>query len=133
MELESVYNQIKNDYFPRWDCNNEWQLKFVDDLHGAQASCSSELKTITLVKDCFIHQSAFKINQLKVILIHEISHTTTRGFHGEEWITQMEKTAERADQLGEIELAQFIREEVDRYVMRNKIDKHKGTILGKTK
>ena len=115
MEFESVYKQIKNDYFPRWDCDNEWQLKFVDDLHGAQASCSSELKTITLVKDYFIHPSASKINQLKVILIHEISHTTTRGFHGEEWITQMEKTADRADQLGEIELAQFIREEVDRY------------------
>ena len=40
----------------------------------------------------------------------------------------MEKTAERADQLGEIELGQFIREEVDRYVMRNKIDKYKGTL-----
>jgi hypothetical protein len=64
----------------------------------------------------------------KVILIHEISHTRTRGFHGEEWITQMEKTADRADQLGEIELAQFIREEVDRYVMRNKIDRYKGIL-----
>ena len=74
MEFESVYKQIKNDYFPRWDCNNEWQLKFVDDLHGAQASCSSELKTITLVNDYFIHPSASKINELKVILIHEI-HT----------------------------------------------------------
>jgi len=133
MEFESVYKQIKNDYFPRWDCDNEWQLKFVDDLYGAQASCSSELKTITLVKDYFIHPSASKINQLKVILIHEISHTTTRGFHGEEWITQMEETAERADQLGEIELAQFIREEIDRYVMRNKIDRYKGTILGETR
>ena len=39
MEFESVYKKIKSDYFPRWDCNNEWQLKFVDDLHGAQSSC----------------------------------------------------------------------------------------------
>jgi len=28
------------------------------------------------------------------------------------------------DQLGEIELAQFIREEIDRYVMRNKLKGH---------
>ena len=95
---------------------------------GLNLVVGTGLKTITLLKDYFIHPSASKINQLKVILIHEISHTTTRGFHGEEWIAQMKKTAERADQLGEIELAQFIREEVDRYVMRNKVDRYKGIL-----
>ena len=129
MDFESVYDQIKNDYFPSWDCNNEWQLKVSDDLYGAQAVCDRESKTITLAKDYFLHPSASQVNHLKVIIVHEISHTTTTtGFHEEEWIARMEKAAERAAQLGDIELAQFIKEEVDRYVVRNEGSKY---VLGK--
>jgi hypothetical protein len=131
MDFESIFEQIKKDYFPTWDCKNEWQLTVGEDLYGAQAICNSASKTITLLKDYFIQPDAPKINQLKVVLIHEISHTTTTtGFHEEEWITQMKQVAEMADELGDIELAQLVREEVDRYVNRKENDRY---LLGKAR
>ena len=120
MDVGSVYIQIKRDYFPRWDSNNEWKLRIVDDLYGAQSGCNTESKTITLVRDCSIHPGDPKIAHLKVILIHEISHATARGFHDAEWITEMEKASERAAHLGDMELARLIKEEVNRYIIRKK-------------
>jgi hypothetical protein len=48
------------------------------------------------------------------LLIHEICHAVTRGFHGQEWQRRMEKAAETAVELGRTRLASLLREEVVR-------------------
>jgi hypothetical protein len=75
MEIESVYEQIRKDYFPRWDRKHEWRIQVVEDLHGAIGFCYDESKTISIVKGSWVSHSPGL--DIKLILIHEIAHANT--------------------------------------------------------
>jgi len=52
---------------------------------------------------------------LPVLLIHEIAHAVTDSAHGKKWRIRMEKAAEKARNVGELDIANLIYEELAGY------------------
>lgn len=105
--MKRHFHEIKRLFFPRWDRNNEWKLR-ATSARKCQGHCDRERKVIELVAR---HSDPDDQDHL---LIHEICHAVTRGFHGRQWQRRMEKAAETADELGRTRLASLLREEVVR-------------------
>ena len=105
--MKRHFHEIKRLYFPRWDRKNEWKLRTTSErkCHG---HCDRERKVIEIVAR---HSDPDDQDHL---LIHEICHAVTKGFHGRGWQCRMEMAAERADELGRTRLSKLIREEVVR-------------------
>lgn len=105
--MKQHFHEIKRLFFPRWDRQNEWKLR-TTSARKCQGHCDRERKVIEIVAR---HSDPDDQDHL---LIHEICHAVTRGFHGRAWQRRMEKAAERADELGRTRLASLLREEVVR-------------------
>ena len=78
----------------------------TNDLHGSSGRCDSEMKKIRIgSKPCDLH----------ILLIHEIAHAVTSGDHGRKWQARMELAATHAETIGNMEVAEMIRKELEVY------------------
>lgn len=105
--MKRHFHEIKRLFFPRWDRQNEWKLRMTS-ARKCQGHCDRERKVIEIVA------RHIDPDDQDHLLIHEICHAVTKGFHGREWQCRMEMAAERADELGRTRLSKLIREEVVR-------------------
>lgn len=105
--MKRHFHEIKRLFFPRWDRHNEWKVR-TTSARKCHGHCDRERKVIEIVA----RQS--DLDDQDHLLIHEICHAVTRGFHGREWQRRMEKAAETAYELGRTRLASLLREEVVR-------------------
>lgn len=105
--MKRHFHEIKRLFFPRWDRQSVWRLR-TTSTRKCQGHCDRERKVIEIVA------RHIDPDDQDHLLIHEICHAVTKGFHGREWQSRMEKAAERADELGRTRLAKLLREEVVR-------------------
>ena len=99
---ESV-EYVRQTFFPRWDRKRRWQIVEVDDLDGSQGRCVREVKTISIVRGMTAG------DDLLVLLIHEIGHAVSNGYHARLWLLRMEKAAEVGDGKGLAAIASLLR------------------------
>jgi len=106
--FQDLFQNIRNDFFPRWDKDNIWRLNF-DPYLPAIARCMNKEKVI-------IFQSIREPNEeFDQLLIHEIAHAVTNDRHGKKWQNRFLNAAKKAESLGRKSLAKSIREEVKLY------------------
>ena len=106
--LKDIVENIRRTYFPRWDKLQQWCVKKV---HGFPSfgNCDQENKTISL-------QPNLNNKLLEELLIHEICHAVTNGNHGKKWKDRMLKASKVAKQIGQMDLSNELKEDVERYV-----------------
>src|SRR5262245_17872383 len=104
----AAWEQVRRDYFPRWDPEGEWRLSLraVGKIHGL---CEPEKKTVTV---CVIHDDP---DHRDCLLIHEICHVWGGGKHALGWQRRMTAAASRAQKLGRPQLAKLLEDEVKMY------------------
>lgn len=92
MTIHQRFQQLKEQFFPRWDRQNQWRISTRSKrrVHG---HCDVDRRVIEIV----IHHS--DPDERDRLLIHEICHAVARGSHGKEWQGRMEKAAKQADEL----------------------------------
>lgn len=105
--MKRHFHEIKRHFFPRWDRQNVWRVR-TTSTRKCQGYCDRKRKVIEVVA---WHSDPDDRDHL---LIHEICHAVTKGYHGRQWQRRMEKAAETADELGRTRLSKLIREEVVR-------------------
>ncbi len=112
MTLHQHFQQIKQQFFPRWDRRNEWRISTRSrrKVHG---HCDPERQIIEIVA------KHYDPDERDRLLIHEICHAVASGGHGKAWQSRMEIAAKRADELGRHRLAELLREEIVDYRERS--------------
>lgn len=112
--LDNIFYEIKTKYFPRWDLGNQWKASgaLLDQgkYPGYAGLCDHETKTIFVNPPPDTDE-----DHIRCLLIHEISHAVTDGYHGKKWEVRFLKAADIAEKLGQITTAQIIRHEVKVY------------------
>lgn len=115
--LLNTFNEVKKLYFPRWDIRNEWKVVGQVEVSSQLGLCDLETKTI-YINPGWIEKGG---DDLIYLIAHEISHFVSPT-HGKKWQTRFLKVADTADKLGQVNLANKIRAEVDELEMcRNTI------------
>ncbi len=111
MNLESVYRDIRNLYFPRWDVDEHWIARFgsPEQRRYHTGYCDTKDKTLYFDRDAV---NAMMNDGFRAFVIHEICHDVGAAFHNRRWADRMEQAACRADRLGESEVAEILRSDV---------------------
>jgi hypothetical protein len=117
--MEQSWQQVRQEFFPRWDREKRWRLSFRGiRLNGCHGCCDDRTRTIRIG---MLSDDPEKRSRL---LIHEICHAIYPG-HGRPWQRRLAKAAQRAAQLGRERLADLIRQEIEGY--RQSIQDGEGT------
>lgn len=102
-EFQDMFEQIKREFFPKWDRKGEWKTEWVSDINGALGKCDIATKTILMTYPC------------RKMFIHEICHAVADGGHTKRWSNRLLKAAKRADELGYTELGKSLFDEHQLY------------------
>lgn len=115
--LERNFRYVKKTFFPEWDQQNEWEIRFVDNLQtqdasdnrvGSDAECHAEKKQI------WIGVIPKRDRVLHLLIIHEINHVFCPG-HGKDWADRMKQAQEKAEKLGLSRLSSVLKTELKIY------------------
>ena len=85
-----------------------WRVVQARDLDGAQGRCDPDTNTISIL-------SGLSGDNLTALLIHEICHAVTHGYHGQRWQQRMQRAAQDADDRGMTAIADLLRKEIAGY------------------
>ena len=108
-KLVKIFNEIRSCYFPCWDKKGEWKIIVKDDeIPSIRGRCIHETKTI-LVRPSMLEESN---NELRTVICHEICHACAALYHGKIWQARYLKVASKAEDIGQLALADSIRYEV---------------------
>lgn len=88
---DALFEFIRTTYFPRWDRAHEWTTEWGNAGHDCKKK-----KIVTKNGD-------------RESMIHEICHVITSLSHGKRWQARMEQAAQKAESIGNAELAKGIR------------------------
>ncbi len=120
--LHKAYEHVRKTFFPEWDREHEWRiLECPEELgklggRGVDGVCDEQAKIIKISMARLTEDP----DDLHELLIHEICHCNARG-HGEDWQDAMLAKAKIADKLGQEELAERIRKDIDASVILERI------------
>ncbi len=106
--LQKEFNQIRQTFFPSWDRNREWGIVEKMGPYSPHGYLDGKAKVIGI-------QSMGPGQSLKVVLIHEIAHAVSSISHGKKWQNRMNKSAQKAESIGETKLAEALKEEIRLY------------------
>ncbi len=96
---------VRRGYFQHWDRGRKWVVRRNPRRQGGVCYRNKRL----------IEIGPTKLENLPLILIHEICHAVTWHSHAGSWQSRMLQAAARADALGDRKLAATLRDEVDTY------------------
>lgn len=105
MTLQDEFRQICDTFFPQWN-RDGWECRECQNLNGSCGECCTKSKTVKIAAD---------VDNLTLVLIHEICHAVGGSGHEAEWQNSMEDVAVQAQKIGRSKLAGQIREEVRQY------------------
>jgi SprT-like family protein len=108
-QLNTHFARIVRDYFPRWTAGRRWRVTNTS-RRTVQGYCDRERRVIEL---CEPDSDTDAFDRL---LIHEICHAITSGFHGQPWQRRMTIAASRAEQLNRPVLADLLRQDTQGYI-----------------
>jgi hypothetical protein len=117
--LQEEFLAVRKEFFPRWDRKQEWKVKlnYNCKISGYIANCNRESKTIFLsVGDSpppFMSKPGnYRKLVIRCLLVHEICHDLTPAGHGKRFQQRMSATAKRAEELGNVEMAERLQAEI---------------------
>ncbi len=107
-KLVNIFNEIRSCYFPRWDIKKEWRIEVKARHPREYGFCDSPNKVI------YVHPlwAEEGDGDLYVLIIHEICHAAASHWHDNKYQARLLKAADKAQYIGETELADKIRAEV---------------------
>lgn len=107
------FDEVKREYFPRWDIDGKWKVKFADAerCRVSTGYCDSKAATI------FLNEAVCGMTDVGVcaFLIHEICHDVAAAGHNLIWARRMERAAKRAAVCGKAEIAEILRSDIFSY------------------
>lgn len=109
--LTAAFEQVRSDYFPDWDRQHRWRLGLT--RKSVEAWCDGKHRRITIGE-----ARGYPHDVLESVLIHEICHSTGNRAHRGVWQRQMQTIADRAETMGRTAIAAYVREDVNRYIMK---------------
>jgi len=114
MNLDDQFIDIRKQYFPQWGTRGEWTIAYgtTEQLRCNTGYCDSEAKVVYLDGRTFPTMSA---DGQRAFIIHEICHDAGAAFHNRRWATRMERAAQVADRIGELEVARILRSDIYSY------------------
>ncbi len=114
MKIDVIFEEIRSLYFPRWDRQRRWTAVFADahQRRDNTGYCDTNAKTIYLDGRSVRTMSDAGV---RAILIHEICHDVGAAHHNRAWATLMERTAQRAEELNESDVAKILRSDIYSY------------------
>jgi hypothetical protein len=110
-KLVSIYNEVKKDFFPRWDNKDVWLVRRKNRLsygYNTCALCNCKTKTIEIIRSYKIEDGY----EIRCLLAHEICHAIYPGDHNKKWQKRLLKVADSATESGQQELANRIHSEI---------------------
>jgi hypothetical protein len=109
--LNAIYQDLKNTYFPGWDQGNAWRIRARNRLSDpfAEAICDIDKKTIDIIPQCFL-----TVDHLQLTIIHEICHAVLpkRNHASKLFHRKLFKAAEHARELGQQSLSEGLFKDV---------------------
>ena len=113
-KVRKMFQQVRKDFFPRWDRKHQWRLKVGQKYQGRAVDgyCDQEHRIIFIRRD---HLNSSP-TELETILIHEICHAVTPGSHGNPFIRRLEQAKTHAIGLEKNDLAQQLDGEIGKYL-----------------
>jgi len=109
--LNAIYQDLKNTYFPGWDQGNEWRIRTRTALSDpfAEAFCDIDKKTIDIIPQCFR-----TVDHLQLTIIHEICHAVLpKRNHGSKLFhRKLLQAADHAREIGQQALSEGLYREV---------------------
>jgi hypothetical protein len=110
--LLKFFNEIRSYYFPRWDIERKWAIEERTRRPGTieDGGCDTENKTI-----CVSPLREHSDGELYVLIIHEICHAVTTLYHGKKFKSRLLKAANKAQDMGNLTLAEKLRAEANLY------------------
>jgi hypothetical protein len=105
--LNEMVEFIRKTFFSRWDNERRWTFRLSPKVAPESGRCIIERNLIRI--------SPSQSNPM-ALLIHEICHAVCPNCsHGSGWQRRMLKAAQRAEDIGNPELGQWLRREVEQY------------------
>ena len=109
--LNAIYQDLKNTYFPGWDQGNEWRIRTRTALSdpAAIAQCDTDKKTIDIIPRVF--ETA---DHLQTTIIHEICHAVLpeRNHRSKLFHRKLLQAADHAREIGQQSLSEGLYREV---------------------
>src|SRR5208283_384980 len=109
--LNAIYQELKNTYFPGWDQGNEWRIRTRKSLSDpfAIAICDTDKKTIDIIPQCFM-----TVDHLQLTIIHEICHAVLpeRNHRSKIFHRKLLQAADHAREIGQQSLSEGLYREV---------------------
>jgi hypothetical protein len=109
--LNALYQDLKNTYFPGWDQGNEWRIRTRKSLSDpfAEAFCDIDKKTIDIIPQCFM-----TVDHLQLTIIHEICHAVLpkRNHRSKLFHRKLLQAADHAREIGQQSLSEGLYREV---------------------
>jgi len=110
-KIQSLFNEVKTTFFPRWDSANKWRVQRKAKLstgYARGAICNNKTKTIEISRTLVLNND----NEYRCLFAHEICHAVTDAYHGQKWQTRYLKVANQAKLLRMQTLAKMISEDI---------------------
>ena len=111
--LQKAFEYIRKTFFPRWDKKQQWIVRLNHNL-PSMGRCNHETKSIE------IKNISENDGELHLLLIHEICHVWYTG-HKKTWQGRLLKAAKKAKEIGNENLSEMIKKEVELYIKARKI------------
>ena len=107
-----MFDEVCRDYFPRWRGSIHWQVRV--ESRGQWVDAQGKMQYTTEAGYCDKDNRTILLKcPSKANLIHEICHAVAGLGHGKRFWTRMRKAVQRAEELGEAELAGELRQQAD--------------------
>ncbi|MDB5390263.1 MAG: hypothetical protein JWM11_5909 [Planctomycetaceae bacterium] len=107
MTIDMHFGEIRCQYFPRWDRQREWTVSFGDakQCRDSTGYCDNAVKSIYINERAIV---GMQVAGVRALIIHEICHDVSAAGHNRKWATRMKIAATRAEQIGEIRVAEIL-------------------------
>jgi hypothetical protein len=124
MKIDTIFNEVRTIYFPRWNRKREWKIDFgsPEQLRDMTGYCDSKVKRIYLAYNSIYGMSDAGV---RASVIHEICHDVRAASHNRRWVDRMEQAAATAKKFNENEVAEILRSDIFSYAgsgVRSKYD-----------
>ena len=106
--LDNAFEFVRSTFFPRWDTNRQWKVKYAPGLPGG-GRADPDTKII------FLASVPNELDLLYLLLIHEICHPATQSGHSKKWIKRLGTVRDKANKLGMFTLSEKLQQEINLY------------------
>ena len=119
--LDTIFQWVRQNFFPNWDKSGKWTIEAYHLHRGLAGSCSNKGRKI-LVYNHLLWRGEGKLEnplELTTTIIHEAAHAVLPkpGNHGKRWRCEIAECCDRAKEMRMTSLYKRLREESWIYIV----------------